>query len=511
MHLETFRRTGVAFCLVFALSRSFVDPAPLGGTADTPTGSVHEDSDVEQLHTLKHTIGNTLAAMKAQAVAHATQVAKAAEATAETVADLAVETAEANRTTALNSPQDTGTLSGIVEETKTSHGFPASSTSVPRPLPPSLVPRGQVEVVHGEHQRQNIQASMAAETASAESGSVSADSKIASGSQPPEQLTLNGQRRAYAQRDLSNAIDRMDKLAAYPSVQYSPIDMAEYVFRTGDEKGVASAVHEFILHGLLTREEAITFLQEVRYNLDYLQTHYSRSKLGRSTLVQKAFDNVERQGQSQGMPKDYQDMIEPLKKRLVIEPVSDIQGNNLIQQSIQDVPLAGNGAGVSGVGAMEVGAGIFPEDADYEELLERLRVADFLYTQYTLEEVIYQLANVMFAQSLARGSVQVQEALQKFTSFLESEAAQGRISIPLEKKVLDVLIASLSDTLTKHPDLVAAAREGLGGPALQPSGRFLQELLMSRVQTPRFPNQESLRISHEPPAQLGIQKYIHGA
>ncbi|XP_048513128.1 uncharacterized protein LOC105688588 isoform X3 [Athalia rosae] len=483
MHLETFRRTGVAFCLVFALSRSFVDPAPLGGTADTPTGSVHEDSDVEQLHTLKHTIGNTLAAMKAQAVAHATQVAKAAEATAETVADLAVETAEANRTTALNSPQDTGTLSGIVEETKTSHGFPASSTSVPRPLPPSLVPRGQVEVVHGEHQRQNIQASMAAETASAESGSVSADSKIASGSQPPEQLTLNGQRRAYAQRDLSNAIDRMDKLAAYPSVQYSPIDMAEYVFRTGDEKGVASAVHEFILHGLL----------------------------GRSTLVQKAFDNVERQGQSQGMPKDYQDMIEPLKKRLVIEPVSDIQGNNLIQQSIQDVPLAGNGAGVSGVGAMEVGAGIFPEDADYEELLERLRVADFLYTQYTLEEVIYQLANVMFAQSLARGSVQVQEALQKFTSFLESEAAQGRISIPLEKKVLDVLIASLSDTLTKHPDLVAAAREGLGGPALQPSGRFLQELLMSRVQTPRFPNQESLRISHEPPAQLGIQKYIHGA
>jgi hypothetical protein len=42
-------------------------------------------------------------------------------------------------------------------------------------------------------------------------------------------------------------------------------------------------------------------------------------------------------------------------------------------------------------------------DEDYEELLERLRVADFLYTEYSLEEVIYQLAKIMFSQSLNRG------------------------------------------------------------------------------------------------------------
>lgn len=33
-------------------------------------------------------------------------------------------------------------------------------------------------------------------------------------------------------------------------------------------------------------------------------------------------------------------------------------------------------------------------EEEYEELLERLRVADFLYTEYSLEEVIYQLAKV---------------------------------------------------------------------------------------------------------------------
>lgn len=76
------------------------------------------------------------------------------------------------------------------------------------------------------------------------------------------------------------------------------------------------------------------------------------------------------------------------------------------------------------------------EDEDYEELLEKLRLADFLYTEYSLEEIIYQLSKIMFAQSLTRGSAEAQSALQKFTGFLETEAEAGHISRALEKKVL---------------------------------------------------------------------------
>lgn len=79
------------------------------------------------------------------------------------------------------------------------------------------------------------------------------------------------------------------------------------------------------------------------------------------------------------------------------------------------------------------------QDEDYDELLERLRLADFLYTEYSLEEVIYQLAKVMFTQSLTHGSAEAQQALQKFTNFLEAEAEQGHISRALEKKVLGKL------------------------------------------------------------------------
>ncbi|KAL3278921.1 hypothetical protein HHI36_016439, partial [Cryptolaemus montrouzieri] len=58
--------------------------------------------------------------------------------------------------------------------------------------------------------------------------------------------------------------------------QYTPLDMAEYVFWTGDEKGVSLAIQEFLQDGMMTREEAIIFLQEIKYNLDYLKNHYTK-------------------------------------------------------------------------------------------------------------------------------------------------------------------------------------------------------------------------------------------
>jgi hypothetical protein len=66
----------------------------------------------------------------------------------------------------------------------------------------------------------------------------------------------------------------------------------------------------------------------------------------------------------------------------------------------------------------------------------RSRLADFLFGEYSLEEVIYQLAKTMFTQSLTHGSEESQAALQKLTQFLENEGEHGRISHALQKKVL---------------------------------------------------------------------------
>lgn len=70
----------------------------------------------------------------------------------------------------------------------------------------------------------------------------------------------------------------------------------------------------------------------------------------------------------------------------------------------------------------------------------RNRIADFISGEYSLEEVIYQLAKTMFEQSLKHASSESQAALQKLTEFIESEGKHGRISPALQKKILGKFI-----------------------------------------------------------------------
>ncbi|XP_022919895.1 uncharacterized protein [Onthophagus taurus] len=219
--------------------------------------------------------------------------------------------------------------------------------------------------------------------------------------------------------EIDNNNNNEKPITQYGINQYSPVDMAEYVFWTGDEKRVTLAIEEYLQEGLMTREEAITFLEDIKFNLDYLQNYYNRLGLKSKEILEKPLTH----------PNPYLKQLQTkpniIDKKKNFEPVI-VKSQILVPSSEED---------------------------EYSQLLERLRVADFLYTEYSLEEVIYQLAKVMFTQSLTRGSSEAQRALEKFTLFLETEANQGRISRGLEKKVLDVLIASLTDTLNEHPEL----------------------------------------------------------
>ncbi|XP_068910270.1 uncharacterized protein [Tenebrio molitor] len=275
-------------------------------------------------------------------------------------------------------------------------------------------------------------------------------------------LTENGNRRSSPE-SLPESGNSVDKYNTFAGIQYSPLDMAEYVFWTGDEKGVTLAIEEFLQEGLMTREEAISFLQEIKYNLDYLKNHYTQLGL-----------NAKERSRTQETPSKYPGYS---KSGLAEKP--ELRSSFDLNQLRQEVTKKREPeAPRSAAKPNELKVASDDKDEDYDELLERLRVADFLYTEYSLEEVIYQLAKVMFTQSLTRGSAEAQQALQKFTNFLEVEAEQGHISRALEKKVLDVLIASLSDTLTEHPELLSVARESLGPTSTNADGQhFLRQIL----------------------------------
>ena len=96
----------------------------------------------------------------------------------------------------------------------------------------------------------------------------------------------------------------------------------------------------------------------------------------------------------------------------------------------------------------------FKHNAKEQEVLDddsgRTRLAQYISEEYSLEEVIYQLAKTMFKQSLQHASIESQSALQKLTEFIESEGKQGKISPALEKKILGKDLKCKSGKLFKH-------------------------------------------------------------
>uniref|UniRef100_A0A224XS08 Putative conserved secreted protein n=1 Tax=Panstrongylus lignarius TaxID=156445 RepID=A0A224XS08_9HEMI len=85
----------------------------------------------------------------------------------------------------------------------------------------------------------------------------------------------------------------MQPYRPYSGMQYSPLDMAEYVFWTGDERGATSAIEEFLQDGLMTRDEAIAFLEEIKQNLELLKSQYQSEDRARMQAVSpKIFSNL---------------------------------------------------------------------------------------------------------------------------------------------------------------------------------------------------------------------------
>lgn len=257
-----------------------------------------------------------------------------------------------------------------------------------------------------------------------------------------ESATQSAQRRG----------DNAEALLRHSGGQYSAFDMAQYVFWTGDEAGVARAVEELIQKGLMTRENAIKFLRDIRLGIDYLQNTYSNRPFKSARHVKNE------DGSTVGSP------AKEVTTTTTVAPPTEAVMTNV--ETTQQVTLAPEILKVIERLPSLLKLNELSEQTestqDYDDVVGRLRLADFLYAEYSLEEVIYQLAKVMFVQSLTQGSEPAQHALQKLTEFLESEGVHGRISPTLQKKILDVLLAALADTLAENPELMKAARSALG-------------------------------------------------
>ncbi|XP_030369720.1 uncharacterized protein LOC115620568 isoform X2 [Scaptodrosophila lebanonensis] len=244
--------------------------------------------------------------------------------------------------------------------------------------------------------------------------------------------------------------------------QYSSFDMAQYVFWTGDEAGVARAVEELINENLITRENALKFLRDIRLGIEFLQRSYANrifpeelhqnhlkrnSPPSPSTTSTTTSTTTTTSSTTTEKPLPFEHLESALNENRQVKPLDSFS----FWSKLRELDHEGEG---------------HQDLTDYDDTMGRGRakIVEYLYNEYSLEEILYNLARVMFAQSLAHGSDEAQHELQKLTDFLEREGNLGVIPVDLQKKVLRVLLTALSDTLTEHPELLPAARSNLANP-----------------------------------------------
>ncbi|XP_050432020.1 uncharacterized protein LOC126840380 [Adelges cooleyi] len=230
----------------------------------------------------------------------------------------------------------------------------------------------------------------------------------------------------------------------------SPEEMAAYIFFTKDDKSVTQAIEKLIQDGRLDREAALAYLGLIDKELFRLDARYpldfNRDNVERPIAYHKNYDSTDFNDIVDGTSAELKEMQQILREKfakrdkVVYEEDEDSMRLDRFRKVLEDK--------------------MHLTDSQYQQLLETLSSADFAYAQNMMDEIIYQLAKVMFNQALYIGGSEAQESLQKFTDFLETEASRGRISRVLEKKILELLIMSLSDTLNEHPELMDAAKQG---------------------------------------------------
>ncbi|XP_050744310.1 uncharacterized protein LOC108031909 isoform X3 [Drosophila biarmipes] len=246
-----------------------------------------------------------------------------------------------------------------------------------------------------------------------------------------------------------------------PNGQYSSFDMAQYIFWTGDETAVVKAVEELVEGKVITRESALKFLQDIRLGIEFLQRSYAN----------RIFPEEVRQNQ---LKRHSPPITTPPTTSTTTTTTTSTTTEKPFPEAHESGIESGNARGAGILPAKNFDSFTFwnklkvldneaQQDLnDYDE--GRAKIVEYLYNEYSLEEILYKLAKVMFAQSLSHGSDEAQMELQKLTEFLEREGNMGVIPIDLQKKVLRVLLSALSDTLTEHPELLPAARVNLANP-----------------------------------------------
>ncbi|XP_065225514.1 uncharacterized protein LOC135849167 isoform X2 [Planococcus citri] len=252
--------------------------------------------------------------------------------------------------------------------------------------------------------------------------------------------------------DNAAANNLLDQFKMKTVVKYLPVEMADYIYQTGDERSVTMAIENYLRLGIMDRDEAIAYLQEIKSILNTIKENDLRDKKQEQQrrymeMYENSRNNRVDMNQALSDLKDIQQLIQNkfLKRAYTLDNFEN-QNTRYRYNNKDEVEAPEN--------YIDEGVQFRFSEKDYKNLAEKLQGFESLFSESSMEGVIYELAKVLFYQSFSMNGLEAQESLKQFTTFLETQVDEGHISPNIERKVLDILLAALTDTLNEHPEIM---------------------------------------------------------
>lgn len=245
----------------------------------------------------------------------------------------------------------------------------------------------------------------------------------------------------------------------YAGIQYSPSDLAEYVFSTGDEEGVAVAVEELVREGMMGRTDAINYLQDVKQMLAYMKEQYEQQR----KLQMMKNRTYPKPQVSQRLPNPPREQfvsssVMGAEKRDPKEPESAPAPVATTEHPHQDVIAStsepkGLTNSASTTARPKTDSSVADVEKDgYKRVMKDGTDDDFdfhMSYDFTLQ-VIYELAKDMFTESIAKDDPVAEDTLSRLVAFMENEVENKKISPEMKQKVLATISTALVDSLRNY-------------------------------------------------------------
>lgn len=239
----------------------------------------------------------------------------------------------------------------------------------------------------------------------------------------------------------------------FSGVQYSPTDLAAYVFSTGDEEGVAVAVEELVREGMMGRTDAINYLQDVKQALRYMKENYDQMK--RIQEIKNKLYSKPGSNQQETMNPPHEQVPYGMgseKREQKPQSATTTEHPQQVVTASTSIPKLSTHSANTTPRPKVASIPTVPENDEKKRrvLVETAPTESPYFDLSSLEEVFYQMARDMFTQSLVRGDQTAEETLSRLVTFMEREAENKRMSSRMKEKIIEIISAALVESLRQY-------------------------------------------------------------